>query len=185
MKLRFLAAALLVLGLGQSAHAGLLRFDTPDPIAIDANNVATYTEAGFTLSSQAPDFLLLDDGAGNGMLVGGFFGAGPVTLKAAGGGLFSLLSLDFGYFDLGDPPGLLAITGLLNGQQVATQTLTLGALASVQFGSPWASLSEVMFSATSGFQLDNIAAAVPEPGSMVLLGLGLSALASRRRKAAL
>lgn len=182
MKLRLLVATLALLALGESAQAGLLRFDNPDPIAIDPGNVATYTEAGFALSSQAADFLLLDNGAGNGMLVGGFFGAGPVTLRAAGGGLFSLLSLDFGYFDLGDPPGLLAITGLLNGQQVALQTLSLGALATAQFDSQWASLSEVMFSATSGFQLDNIAA-VPEPGGLAWLGLGLTGLLARRRRA--
>lgn len=183
MKLRLLIATLALLSLGQTAQAGLLRFDQPDPIAIDANNVATYSEDGFALSSQAADFLLLDDGNGNGFLIGGFSGAGPISLRAAGGGLFSLLSLEVGFFDLGDPPGLLAITGLRNGQQVVQQVLQLGAVTGLQFDSPWAGLSEVMFSATSGFQLDNIAT-VPEPGGLAWLGLGLTGLLLRRRRPA-
>jgi hypothetical protein len=182
MKLSLLAASVL-LGLASAAQAAPVRFDSPGLIDIDGSNVATYTEGGFTLRAQASDYLLLDDGAGNGWLVGGFLGAGPLTLRPAAGGLFGLASLDFGYFDLGDTPGELAITGLLDGQQVAMQTLALGAMATAQFDSQWLGLSEVRFSATSGFQLDNISA-VPEPGSMALLAVGLGGVwVSRRRSA--
>ncbi|RZL39590.1 MAG: PEP-CTERM sorting domain-containing protein [Rubrivivax sp.] len=186
MKIKLIAAAALLglgVGIAGAAQAAPVRFDNPDPISIDASNVASYVEGGFSLSGQAADFLLLDDGFGNGFLVGGFLGAGPLTLRPASGGTFGLGSLDFGYFDLGDTPGELAITGVLNGQAVAMQTLTLGAATTAQFGSEWLGLSEVRFSATSGFQLDNISA-VPEPGSAALLAVGLGGLMlSRRRQA--
>jgi len=183
MNTKLLLAAAVLLGLAGVAQAAPVRFDNPDPITIDAANVANYTEAGFVLSGQAADFLLLDDGAGNGWLVSGFLGAGPLTLRPAAGGSFGLASLDFGYFDLGDTPGQLAITGLVNGQAVAMQTLALGAMATAQFDGAWRGLSEVTFSATSGFQLDNIAA-VPEPGSVALLVLGLGGLVLTRRRRA-
>jgi hypothetical protein len=180
MKLTLLAATVL-LGLAGAAQAAPVRFDNPDPVSIDAGNVATYIEGGFSLSGQAADFLLLDDGTGNGWLVGGFLGAGPLTLRPVAGGTFGLASLDFGFFDLGDTPGQLAITGLLNGQAVAMQTLALGATSTAQFGNQWRSLSEVTFTATSGFQLDNITA-VPEPGSVALLVVGLGGLVLSRRR---
>ncbi|HEY9108686.1 MAG TPA: PEP-CTERM sorting domain-containing protein [Roseateles sp.] len=71
----------------------------------------------------------------------------------------------------------------LSGQAVALQTLALGAMATAQFDGAWRGLSEVRFSATSGFQLDNVAA-VPEPGSVALLALGLGGLMLTRRRRA-
>ncbi len=178
-------AAALSLGVAATAHASVVTFNNPGLVDIDNNTgVASYTEAGYVISGQAADFLPLDES-----LVGGFTGALPFSLKAAFGSAFSLASLDYAFYDLGDPAGDLTVTGLFNGQQLASQTFSLGGLSSAAFGTGWQSLTELTFSATSGFSLDNIrleaVAAVPEPGMLALSSVGLLGLlaASRRRRA--
>jgi hypothetical protein len=183
--LNLAAAAAAALCLAGSAHAAVVNFDAPGLITIDPiTSVATYTEAGYKIQGQAAEFLLLDNGAGNGFLVGGFFGASPLSLMAATGGAFSLLGLDLAFFDLGDPAGTLTISGLLNGNQVATSIFNLGGLNTATFGAAWAQLTQVNFQATSGFSLDNInVTAVPEPGTLALVGLAVAGLAITRRRA--
>ena len=90
-KLPFLLAAFCLAG---SAQAAVLTFDDPGVVEID-NGVATYTEAGFAISGLAASFLPIDQ-----RLVGGF-DATPFSLMLAGGGSFSLRSLDHDFFDLG------------------------------------------------------------------------------------
>ena len=185
-QLNLAAAAALCLAGG--AHATVVNFDNPGVIEIVNNTfVATYTESGYKIQGQAADFLLLDNGAGNGFLVGGFFGAVPFSLMAASGGAFSLQSFDLGYYDLGDTPGTLTVSGVLNGAQVATGTFNLGAPNTTTFGANWARLTQVTFLASSGFSLDNInVTAVPEPGTLALVGLAAVGLvASRRRTSAI
>jgi hypothetical protein len=170
------AAALCVAA--ASAQAGVVTFNNPGVITIDGGGVATYSEAGFNIVGPAASFLTLDDA-----LVGGFDG-GPFSLLAQGGGLFGLQSLQFAFYDLGfgGAPGSLSVVGLLNGAQVAAQQFSLGTLATASFGAPWAQLTEVRFSASTGFLLDNITAnAVPEPTSLALAGLALLALAWQHR----
>jgi len=183
-------AAAAALCLAGNAYAAVVTFNNPGVILIEPiSNVATYTESGFKIQGQAADFLLLNNGPGTGFLVGGFQGAGPglpgagpITLMAASGGIFSLLSLDLDYFDVGNLAGLLTISGILDGAQVATSIFALNAPASITFGANWAQLTQVSFLATSGFSLDNIrVAAVPEPGTLALVGLAAAGLAFTRR----
>ena len=166
--------------LGHGAQAGVMTFDNPGVIDIDPmTNVATYTEAGFKIFGDAASFLTLADG------LLGFSGA-PLSLKAVDETPFALASLDYSFFHLGlgEIPGELTVIGLLGGMQVASLSLSLGALASATFGADWSTLTEVTFSATSAFLLDNINA-VPEPGSAPMIGLALAGLAFgvRRRRA--
>jgi hypothetical protein len=173
-----LAAALCV---GGAAQAAVLTFDDPGVVEIE-NNVATYTEAGFTVSGLAASFLPIDL-----RLVGGF-DATPFSLMLVGGGEFSLRSLDYDFFDLGfgDASSELTITGLLDGITVASRTVNLSGPDSLMFDADWAKLSEVSFSGNAGFSLDNIdalASAVPEPGTLALGCLALLGLGLRRREA--
>ncbi|MBC7938264.1 MAG: PEP-CTERM sorting domain-containing protein [Chitinophagaceae bacterium] len=171
-----LAAALCLCG---AAQAGVITFNDPAQIEIDnATGATSYTEAGFVFSAPGLSFLTLNDA-----LVGGVVDATPFSLRALGGGPFALLSLDFGAFDLGfgDPPGVLTIVGL-GGALPLMQMLNLGAPASFSFGDGWSNLTEVTFSGTSGFFLDNVNVnAVPEPSTLALSALGaLGALGMRR-----
>ena len=173
------AAALCSPGASQ---ANVLTFDDPGLIVIDMNNVATYTESGFALTGDAASFLPLDSA-----LVGGIDGPSTLlTLMSVGGGAFSLASLDFAFYDLGfgDAPGVLSVTGLLNGAPVSLQTFTLGAPSSASFGSAFANLTAVTFSGTTAFALDNLsavpsAAPVPEPSTLGLTAVGLLGLLAR------
>jgi hypothetical protein len=172
-------AAALTFSIG--AQAALVTFDTPALIDIDTNtDVATYQESGFNLTGPAASYLPLDDigSAGSGGLL--VFAGNPLTLTSVGGGLFSLLGIDYGLFSGG--PGSLTVEGLLNDNSLLTEMLALGDLANFQFQG-WSGLKSVTFTATADLVLDNINA-VPEPGSAALVMLALSGLALVRRRRA-
>ena len=183
MKKTLLAlACVATMGLANVGHAAILTFDMPALIDIDNNTgVATYQEGGFVLSAQAPTFLTLDNigTAGSGGLF--VLANSPLTLMAAGGGVFSLLGLDFG---LNDPneAGVLDIQGLLGDNSVLGQQLNLGALQNFSFQG-WGNLRQVSFNATADVVLDNLNA-VPEPGSAALTLAALSGLLLVRRRSA-
>lgn len=163
---------------GGAAHAGLLTFDHPGLIDIDnATDIARYHEAGFVISGPSASFLPLDDA-----MFGGFDST-PFTLSREGGGLFSLQSFDALPEDFGFGPGTLLVSGLLDGVQVASLAADLSSASHLVLDSRWAQLTEVSFSGTGGFALDNIAANVPEPGSLALTGSALLIALGRRRRA--
>ena len=176
-KLLTAVACVAALCAGGWAHAGVLTFNDPGLVDIDINDVATYTEGSFTISGQAASFLTLD-----GALVGSIVGT-PFSLKTVDGGPFSLLAFDYAFYDLGlgDPSGTLSVVGLFDGQEVASDVFDLGALTNASFGSQWASLTEVTFTGTTGFSLDNISA-VPEPSSLALAAIGLMGVVAGARK---
>ena len=173
-------ACMAAMGLTSVAHAAVLTFDTPGLIDIDNNTgVATYQEGSFTLAGQAATYLPLDfvgTGGSGGLLL---FAGNLLTLSAAGGGLFSLLGLDFGLFDPNDS-GSLDLHGLLADSSALDQTLPLGALQNFSFQG-WSGLREVTFNASANIVLDNINA-VPEPGSAALTLTALSGLLLVRRR---
>lgn len=174
---RLSCAAALTLAIG--AQAAIVSFDTPTQIDID-NNVASYQESGFVLSGQAASYLTLDTigRAGSGGLV--LVANSPLMLTTAGGGLFSLLGIDYGLLDPAGA-GVLTIEGLLNDNSLLNAMLELGDLASFQFQG-WSGLKSVTFSATADLVLDNINA-VPEPGTAALAALAFSGLVLVRRRA--
>ena len=171
------AAALCAGGL---AHAEVLTFNNPGLVDIDNDTfVATYTESGFTISGQAAAFLPLDNA-----LAGGFDGT-PFSLKALGGGFFSLLSLDYAPYrfspdDPVDPNATLTLVGL-GGAMPVEQIFNLSSSGTAVFGQEWAHLTEVTFTGTGLFSVDNISA-VPEPSRLALAAIGLIGVVAAVRK---
>ena len=188
MQLRPLTlAAAAAFCLAGSVHATVVNFDEPGVITFDGD-VATYIESGYKIQGPATSFLPLDDldNAGNGFLVGGFLGEDVLfSLMAVSGGIFSLLSLDRAFYPTGDTGDRLTISGLLDGTQVVSGDFSLGAMTTINFSSGWSRLTQVTFQSPSLFSLDNInVAAVPEPGTLALVGLAAAGLAFTRRRTA-
>lgn len=183
-------ACLAAFCLAASAQAAVLTFDPPvDVIPIDnVTNLATYSESGFQIAGVAASYLTLDGFGAEGS--GGLFvvANSPIRLTAAGGGLFSLLGLDYAAFDTSDPDASLLVTGLVDGSDSLVETLLLNNLTFTSFSfQSWSNLTEVSFLATADFALDNIEALkIPEPASLALVSVALAGLTlARRRKPSL
>ena len=181
--------------LATSAQAALLTFDPPvEVIEIDnVTGVATYKEGGFRITGDAASYLpLFGIGAGgsDGLLV---FANNPITLMAAGGGLFNLPGLDYAAVDLFavglDPTASLLVSGLVNVGGLLEKKMPLDALGFNRFSfQGWENLTQVSFAANADFVLDNVNAVrqpIPEPASLALVSVALAGLAlARRRKRA-
>lgn len=168
------------------AQAAVVNFNMPGIVDIDNDtNVATYMEQGFAFTGEAAAFLPLD-GIGTGGTGALFVLPGSTLALRAETGLFNLLSVDLGLFDL-EEFGTLTITGLMGNNSERTQTIELGELSTFMFVD-WTGLSQVSFMADVAFIIDDVdavggAAAIPEPGSIALMGLALAGLIGARRKA--
>ena len=192
-KMLAILSCAVALSLSCSAGAAVLTFDSPPLIDIDpASNVATYREAGFTITGAAASYLPIDNVGtrGTGGLV--ILADGRVKLTSSDGGLFTLNSFDYGLFDSIDS-GALNVNGLLSDNRQLSNILPLGSFKNFAFQG-WTSLREVNFIANADFVIDNISAvsgtgdqggggggnAVPEPGTLALMSLAAAGLIGAR-----
>lgn len=185
-------SCVVALSLSTTVGAAVLTFDSPPLIDIDpASNLATYREAGFAITGAAASYLPIDNvGArGTGGLV--ILADGRVKLTSSDGGLFSLNSFDYGLFDSVDS-GALNVNGLLSDNRQLNSTLPLGSLKNFAFQG-WTGLREVNLIANTDFVIDNVNAvsgsgnpgggnAVPEPGTLALMGAAAAGLLGARKR---
>jgi len=176
--------------LATGAQATLLTFDPPlEVIEVDdVTSIATYKEGGFRITGDAASYLPLfgiGTGGSDGLLV---FANNPITLTAAGGGVFNLLGLEYAVIDAGfglAPNATLMVSGVLTGGGSLHQILSLDDLGfDVSTFPVWINLTQVSFAANADFVLDNISAApqpIAEPSSLALVGAALAGLALARR----
>jgi len=206
---RLLALVALVLAVSVgSAHATTVTFEDV-PIADGPNfpnDFATdVTSGGFFFDTETNHSHITtgDFFASNGTHFLGLdaFGGPTTKITPVGGGAFAFHSIDIGEWSFGG--GTLwarhvVVTGNLVGGGTVSRTLDLdgifdgpGGGADFQtfaFDASWANLSSVVLQGTGGdpgnyFGVDNIVVdAVPEPGTLTLLGLGSAYLIRRRRR---
>lgn len=177
-----LALAVALTATAPLAQAAVVDFNSPGVIDIDnGTGRAVYREAGFTLAGNAAGFLPLD-GAGTGGTGGLLLLAGnTISIMSGTGGAFDFSALDAGRYDPGTA-ATLGIVGIFSDNTQQNLMLTLAGLGA-QPVSTWSGLTELRFTASADVVVDNVAlSAVPEPGSVAMLVLGLGAVFGIRRR---
>jgi hypothetical protein len=153
---------------------------------LNVNPAAPYTESGFTLTPTNNQSAVFDAGDTAASFPGdptSWFGfAASNTITLTGLGVFNLNDLLVGASTLGS--GNVDVTFLGNLAGGGTVSTTFAGLTGATLETlNWGGLSSVVITSTSDSGLDNIdAVASPEPGTWLLLGAGLSAIAARYRR---
>jgi len=206
---RSLGMGVLVLaGSIGSAQATPINFDdVAVAVGTEVFNSVDVISGGFVFDTQnhshtANRFWGTDNG-GTHLVLDDFLGLNPVTISQVGGAPFALTSLDIS--DAHSPFGTarqVEVIGNLFGGGTVSRLLTLdvdivnGAYGNYfetfMFDAGWGSLSSIVLNGLGGsggadyYAIDNIvvgpAAAVPEPGTLSMLGLGTVCLYRRLRR---
>jgi len=109
------------------------------------------------------------------------------TLTQDAGGAFGVTSIDLAELN-GPNSAVIAFTGTLSGGGTTEQSFTLDGVAfgaeTFLFNSTFENITSLSWSQGSSFhQFDNIQiSAVPEPSSLLMVGIGMATLACRRRR---
>lgn len=173
-----IAAAALMLSAGSANAASLVTFESLASGAV----VSTYTEDAVTLASGTTNhFHVTGDGTG-GKAARFYQSDGfPFTFTFSGG-VFTLQSIDFLSFESGMQAVFTSSSGAVQ---------AVGSAGTFNFGSGFSNITSFVLSSANGgtdrsFVIDNVklAAAVPEPGTwvMMLIGFGAMGLSMRRNR---
>jgi hypothetical protein len=198
--------ALLLAGSVGSAQAMTITFEDHAVSPGTANPTSgDLTSGGFLFDSTADFYQLANNSAdidnGSTYLVTEGDPLSQVTLSQSGGAPFTLTSLDYAKWQsAASAAATITITGTHVDNTTVVTTLSPGGFfggpgvdfQTFVFGPAWANLSMVALSGTGAtfgslnyFAIDNVVvapAAVPEPGTLTLLGMGSAYLLGRRRR---
>lgn len=206
---KLMLAAALVTGAFVSplcATAATITFETAAPGG--PGFTGPITEDGFTYSTKSGNLYvnLFTGNPGRDIEGTNVLGGGVLkVVSAIAGGTFQFVGIDFSVFNFDMSVHSLTVEGLLSGGVVATDIYSLAGTAILNPDLSYSNWTTEAASALSGVTIDElditlvggapaggsvfngnvdniVLAAIPEPGSVVLLGLGLAGLGVSRRK---
>ncbi len=195
MALKNLGMGAVLALVAATASASVVTFE--QPITTTASG---FTTQGYDFDVQTNHYHLEGgsrfgtDSATTSLIIDDYLGDNSLTLKSIGGGFFNLNAFDIVSASADFGSTTVQILGALAGGGSVSLTYTdpdLNTFETVLLG--WTNLASVTFNGigNSGaglnfFRLDNVdvGAAVPEPVSAALLGLGLAGIGLSRKRSA-